>query len=122
MIACLSEYLPGSCAELVFNFDEVGISEREDRAPRKVTVPVSMTDQTIRHGVHRNLKHMSVICCVSAARESLAPFVVSSQVNDKAIETLKIEGFRMGVDMVGKKHLPLQHFSAVCNKCPDPVH
>jgi predicted translin family RNA/ssDNA-binding protein len=41
-----------------------------------------------------------VICCVSAAGESLPPFVVSSQVNDKVIETLKIEGFRMGVDMV----------------------
>jgi hypothetical protein len=43
---------------------------------------------------------MSVICCVSAAGESLTPFVVSSQVNDKVIETLKIEGFRMDVDMI----------------------
>jgi hypothetical protein len=34
------------------------------------------------------------------AGESLTPFGVSSQVNDKVIETLKIEGFRMGVDMV----------------------
>jgi hypothetical protein len=43
---------------------------------------------------------MSVICCVSAAGESLIPFIVSSQVNDKVIETLKIEGFWMGMDMV----------------------
>jgi hypothetical protein len=55
MVACLSELLPGSCAELVFNLEEVGISEWEDRAPRKVNVPVSMTDQTIHHGVHRNM-------------------------------------------------------------------
>jgi hypothetical protein len=27
MVACLSERLPRSCAELVFNLDEVGISE-----------------------------------------------------------------------------------------------
>jgi hypothetical protein len=100
MISCLTEDRPRSCAELVFNLDEVGISEWKDRAPRKVIVPVSMTDQTIHHGIHRNLKHMSVICCVSAAGESLTPFVVSSQVNDKVIETLKIEGFQMGVDMV----------------------
>jgi hypothetical protein len=100
MRACLSEHLPGSCAESVFHLDEVGISEWEDRAPRRVICPVSMTDQTIHHGVHRNLKHMSVICCVSAAGESLAPFVVSSQVIDKVIETLEIEGFRMGIDMV----------------------
>jgi hypothetical protein len=100
MIACLSEDLPDSCAELVFNIGMVSISEWEDRAPRKVIVPVSMTDQKIHHGVHRNLKHMSVICCVSAAGESLTPFIVSSQVNDKVMETLKIEGFWMDVDMV----------------------
>jgi hypothetical protein len=57
-----------------------------------------MTDQTIHHGVHRNLKHIFVIYCVSAVGESLTPFVVSSQVNDKVIETLRIEGFRMGAD------------------------
>jgi hypothetical protein len=85
---------------LVFNIDEVGISEWEDRAPGKVTVPVSMTDQTIHHGVHRNLTHMSMICYVSAAGESLTPFVISSQVNNKVTETLKNEGFRMGMDMV----------------------
>jgi hypothetical protein len=72
----------------------------EDRAPRKVIVPVSMTDQTIHHGVHHNLKHVSVVYCVSAAGESSTPFIVSPQVNDKVIETLRIEGFRMGVDMV----------------------
>jgi hypothetical protein len=59
-----------------------------------------MTDQTIHHGVHRNLKHTSVIYCVSATGEPLTPFVFSSHVNDKVIETLKTEGFRMGVDMV----------------------
>jgi hypothetical protein len=113
MIACLSEHLPGSCAEWVFNLDEVGISEWEDRAPRKVIVPVSMTDQTIHHGVHRNRKCMSVICCVSAAGESLTPFVVSSQVNDKVIEMLKIEGFGWAWTWhwnTGKRHMPLQHF------------
>jgi hypothetical protein len=45
---------------------------------------------------------MSVICHVSAAGDSLTAFVVSSQVNDKVIGTLKIERFRMGVDMVLK--------------------
>jgi hypothetical protein len=85
---------------LVFNLDEVGISEWEDRAQRKVIIPVSMTDQTIHHVVHRNLRHMLVICCVSAAGESLAALVISFQVNEKVIEKLKIEGFRTGMAMV----------------------
>jgi hypothetical protein len=43
---------------------------------------------------------MPVICCVLAAGESLTPFVVSSPVNDEVIETLRIEGFRIGVNVV----------------------
>jgi hypothetical protein len=43
---------------------------------------------------------MPVICSVWAAGGSLGPFVVSSQVNDKVIETLQIEGFRTSVNIV----------------------
>jgi hypothetical protein len=63
---------------------------------------------------------------VSAAGKSLAPFVVSSQVNDKVIETLKIKGFRMLVDMV-MEHRQKADVTATlfqqyaCNKCLGPV-
>jgi hypothetical protein len=100
MIEYLNEHVPSSCAELVFDVDEVGISEWEDQASREGIVPISMTDQTIHHGRHRNLKPIFVICCVSVAVQSVISFMVSSQVNDKVIEQLKIEGFRMGVDMI----------------------
>jgi hypothetical protein len=97
---CLKQHVQDCCADLVFNFDKVGISEWEDRVARKVIVPVSMAGQTIHHGVHRNLKHISVVCCVSASGESMTFCMVSSQVNDSVIERLKTEGFRMGVDLI----------------------
>jgi hypothetical protein len=78
MIESLHEHQSSSCAELVFSVDEVGISEWEDRAWWKVIVPVSMTGQTIHQSIHCNLKHIFVISCVSAAGESLIPFMVSS--------------------------------------------
>jgi hypothetical protein len=68
---------------------------------------------------------MSVICCVPEAGKSLKLFVVSSQVNDTVTETLKIEGFRMGVEGTGAQAKGICHsntFSAVCNKCLDPVY
>jgi hypothetical protein len=58
---CLRQPVQDCCADLVFNLDEVGISEWEDRVARKVIVPVSMSGETIHHGVHRNLKHISVV-------------------------------------------------------------
>ena len=92
MVEYLRQHVQDCCADLVFNLDEVEISEREDRIARKVIVWTSMSGQTIHHGVHRNLMHMSVEYCVLASGESMSPFVASSQVQDSVIESLKTEG------------------------------
>jgi hypothetical protein len=97
------DHVHHSCAELVFNLDEIGISEWEDRAVRRVIVPSAMRGQTIFHGIHRNLKHVSVVACISAAGEHMTPFFVCSQVNDAVERRLKTAGFRMGVDLILKR-------------------
>jgi hypothetical protein len=60
-------------AELVFNLDEVGLSDWEDRKmkTKTVIVPATMPGQTIHHEISRTVKHVSVIACISAAEESL---------------------------------------------------
>jgi hypothetical protein len=67
----LHEYVQGCGAELVFNLDEVGISDWEHRKTKKVIALAAMSRQTIHHGVSRNVKQISVITCLSAAGESL---------------------------------------------------
>jgi hypothetical protein len=57
-------------AELVFNLDEVGISDWEDGNTRKILVPTTLLNQTIQHGISRTLKPISLIACVFAAGES----------------------------------------------------
>jgi hypothetical protein len=51
----LHEYLQGCVTELVFNLDEVGISDCEDRKTNKVIALAAMFDQAIHHGVSRNV-------------------------------------------------------------------
>jgi hypothetical protein len=87
-----------ACPELVLNLDEIVLSEWEDDCARRVIVPSAMKEQTIFHGVHRNLKHISVVACISAAGEHITPFCVSSQVNPTVERRLKSDGFRLGVD------------------------
>jgi hypothetical protein len=65
----LNEDVQGCVAELVFNLDKVGMSDLEDRKTKNVVVPGTMEGQTIHHGASRHVKHVSVIACVSAARE-----------------------------------------------------
>jgi hypothetical protein len=56
----LNDHVQGCLAELVFNLDEVGISDWEDHKIEKVIALTAMLAQTIHHGVSRNLKYLSV--------------------------------------------------------------
>jgi hypothetical protein len=91
------------CTEFVFNLDEIGISEWEDMIARRVIVPLAMRGQRIFHSVHRNLKHISAVTCISAAGEHMTPFMVCSQVNKSVERLLKRQGFRFGVDFIIRK-------------------
>jgi hypothetical protein len=75
----ISEFVNGLLTELIFDLDEVGHSEWDDWTSKGVIVPKSMSAQKIHHKINRNLKHMSVIVCISAAGESLTPYIVTSQ-------------------------------------------
>jgi hypothetical protein len=54
-------------AELVFNPDEVGISDWEDRKTKTVIVRPTMVGQTIYHEISWTVKHISMIAGTSAA-------------------------------------------------------
>jgi hypothetical protein len=86
--------------ELVFNLDEVGISNWENRKAKTVIVPATMHGQTIHHEISRAVKHISVIACVSAAGESLTPYIVTSQTSTPVQEQLTKQGVRLGTDLV----------------------
>jgi hypothetical protein len=101
-IASISQSVQGRPTELVFNLDEVGISDWEDRKTRKVIVPQTMKAQTIHHKINRSLKHVSVIACISAAGESLTPYIVTSQDSPVVREQLKKRGVRFGTDFILK--------------------
>jgi hypothetical protein len=101
-IRCLHDYVEGMKAELVFNLDEVGISEWEDRKDKTVIVPKTMGGQTIHHRVSRNVKHISIITCITAGGESLTPYMVISQDSETLRKRLMTRGVRLGVDFALK--------------------
>jgi hypothetical protein len=59
-----------------------------------------MSEQTMHQKVNRNLKHVSVIACVSAVGEKLIPYVVTSQDSVLVREQLKKRGVRFGTDFI----------------------
>jgi hypothetical protein len=102
-IEAFLDHVHNACAELVFNLDEIGISEWEDWIERYVIVRLVMRCQRIFHNVHRNLKHISAVTCISAAGKHMTPFMVCSQVNKSVERLLKRQGFRFGVGLIIRK-------------------
>jgi hypothetical protein len=87
-------------AELVFNLDEVGMSKWEDRKDKKVIVSKTMAGQTIHHRASRNVKHISIIISITAARKSVTPYIVASQDSKSFRRRLMSRGVRLGIDFV----------------------
>jgi hypothetical protein len=82
-------------ADLVFNLDEVGISEWQDRKTKKVVVPSSARTQTIHHRVSRHLKHFLIITCISGGGAGLTPYIVSSQASRPGEQGLTDQGLQL---------------------------
>jgi hypothetical protein len=99
-----NEYGQGCTAELVFNLDEVDISDWEDRKARRVVALATMRGQTIHHGISRKVKHISVIPCVFAAGESLIPDMITLQDSPWVRKQLNIHPVRFGTDPILKSN------------------
>jgi hypothetical protein len=65
-------------AELVFNLDEVGSSDWEDRKPRRVIAPRTVSPDDVYHPVSRRYRHLTFLACVSAGGDALTPIVLTS--------------------------------------------
>jgi hypothetical protein len=78
-ISRMEETVQDCVRDLVSDLDEVGVgvSEWEDRKSKKAVARTAMGSQTIHHGVHRKLKHITVITCVAASGEHVIPYIVT---------------------------------------------
>jgi hypothetical protein len=60
-ICSLREYVHGVKVELVFDLEEVTMSEWEYPKPKKVIIPKTMTGETVHHRVSQGVKHISIV-------------------------------------------------------------
>jgi hypothetical protein len=85
----LKEYVQGCTTELVFNLDEVDISDWEDRKTRTIVAVPTRAGHMIYHEISRNAKRISVIICVSTSGKSLIPSISTLYDFSSVRESLK---------------------------------
>ena len=99
----MNEIVNGVCSELLFNLDEMGSSDWEDRKTKKVIVPNEADPKSIFHKTSRKFKHQTLLSIISAGGDALTPLIITSTNVEKDLNKL---GYRSGEDAIFKVRSP----------------
>jgi hypothetical protein len=95
-ISNLHKYISGMPSEMVFNVDESGTSEWENRKPIKVVTTKNHQVTAQHYPVTRKVRHTTLVACICASGDRIAPMVLSTQ-NDSS--GAFISGIRKDIDL-----------------------
>jgi hypothetical protein len=102
-IQLLKTHLTGKVAELVFNLNELGFADQEDRKAKKVTAPSGVAKEDMHHPVSRHYRHMRLLTCVSASGDALTPLVITASTFSDALSR---RGLSQGDDAMIRHRSP----------------
>jgi hypothetical protein len=95
-LALIKEWVPLVPAELIFNIDECGFSDWEERKKKAVLIPQRATNTSLHYPVDRKIRHQTLICCITAAGDAYCPLLVSA---DPHMTEVFRTGVRDGIDL-----------------------
>jgi hypothetical protein len=67
-------WVPLVPADLLFNFDETGLSDWEERKPKPVLIPTTTGDSQLHYPVDRGIHHQRLLCLHFGIGECVFPF------------------------------------------------
>jgi hypothetical protein len=76
-ISLIKEYVPLVPGELIFNLDETGLSDWEERKTRPVIIPSHTSPSTLHYPIDRAISHHALLCCVSASGDAYSPLLIA---------------------------------------------
>jgi hypothetical protein len=65
--------------ELIYNFDETGLSDWEDSKPKPGIVPMTLGGAMIHYPVNRQVRHQILLRCIAASEDAYCPLLVSAK-------------------------------------------
>jgi hypothetical protein len=95
-LTLVGEHVVGVNSRLVFNIDETGCSDWEERGPYPGIVPAAMKNHRIHFPVSRRVKHQTMLVCINAAGETLCPLIVTT---DRSARGVFRDGIEENVDL-----------------------
>lgn len=84
-------------AALIYNIDETGLSDWEDKKSKSVIVPRELLNTDLQYPIDRTNKHVTLVVTISADGDAYFPLAISSNENLRGIFDLNI---RENVDLL----------------------
>jgi hypothetical protein len=99
----IKNYVSKIPAELIFNIDETGLSDWEERKEKMVFVPSAHIDSTLHYPINRSVRHQTHMCCISAAGDAYFPLLIApNRGAQKIFET----GIHRDIDIMMENRKP----------------
>ena len=88
-----------SPAELIYNMDESGLSDWEERKPKTVVIPKELENVKLHYPVDRGIRHITLLVTISAGGDAYFPLIVTT---DPKAESIFDLGIRRNIDLIIK--------------------
>jgi hypothetical protein len=76
-ISLIKEYVPLVPAELIFNLDETGLSDWEERTTKPVIIQSHASSSILHYPIDRVIRHHTLLSCVSASGDAYSPLLIA---------------------------------------------
>jgi hypothetical protein len=114
----IKNYVPKIPAELIFNTDETGLSDWEERKEKMVLVPSIHIDSTLHSPVNWPVRYHTLMCCISAAGDAYCPLPIApNRGAQKIFET----GIRRDIDIMMEIREPVYALANIFHRYVETV-
>lgn len=88
-----------SPAELIYNIDETGLSDWEEKKPKIVVIPKELEYEKLNYPTNRGNRHVTLVFTILAGDDAYFPMAIAS---DSSLEKVFDLGIRRDTDLILK--------------------
>jgi hypothetical protein len=95
-LALIKFWVPLVPVEFIFNLDETGLSDWEERKSRPVLIPTTVENADLHYPANRGIRYQTLLCYVSASGNAHCPLLLCSKTAALSIYHM---GILNGIDL-----------------------
>jgi hypothetical protein len=110
-IKLIKEYVPLVLTELLFNIDEIGFRDREERMPICILIAIKAKTIAQHCATSRKICRQTLVCCVTATGGAYCPLLISARPGAReAFQHQSCDGINLQIEIAPSPYVTSQIF------------